>query len=78
VLSVGVTDDLKRRMFEHRAREIAGLSARHDVERPLFFEQTDDVRSAIAREKQLKGWRRDKKVVLIEADNPSWDELAAG
>ena len=78
VLYIGVTNDLRRRVYEHKAHEVAGFSAKYRVDRLVYLEQTNDVGAAIAREKQLKGWRREKKVALIEASNPAWDDLAAG
>ena len=71
-LYVGVTGDLMRRIFEHRNHLVPGHTARYRITRLVHFEATEDVHSAIAREKQLKGWRRDKKVALITAGNPVW------
>jgi putative endonuclease len=74
-LYVGVTNDLQRRMHEHRSRQVAGFTARYGVDRLVWFESTNDVHVAIAREKQLKGWKRERKVALIEAGNPAWNDL---
>ena len=74
----GVTNDLLRRVWEHRAKVANGFSARYSTVSLVFFEATGDVRSAIAREKQLKNWTRAKKLALIERDNPAWRDLAAG
>jgi putative endonuclease len=75
VLYVGMTNDLRRRMFEHRAAA-SGFTSRYRVNRLVYFEVTENPAAAIAREKELKGWRRTKKRALIEATNPSWDDLA--
>ena len=58
----GVTNDLERRMFEHRSRLVPGFPSKYRIDRLVYFEVTVDVRAAIAREKQIKGWRREKKV----------------
>ncbi len=78
VLYVGVTGNLLRRMQEHRAHAIPEFATRHHVARLVHCEATGDAASAIAREKQIKGWLRCRKIELIERDNPLWDDLAAG
>ena len=70
ILYTGVTRDLERRLYEHRHKLIPGFTARYNLTRLVFFETTEDVRSAISREKEIKSWRREKKVALIEASNP--------
>jgi putative endonuclease len=75
-LYIGVTNDLRRRLYEHKTGAIRGFTTRYRVDRLVYYECTPDPRSAIAREKQLKGWRRERKVELIEAGNPEWDDLA--
>jgi putative endonuclease len=75
-LYVGVTGDLLRRVFEHKWRERDGFAARYQCDRLVWFERHQDVHLAIAREKELKGWRREKKIALIEAGNPTWQDLA--
>ncbi|MCG3148074.1 MAG: hypothetical protein PCFJNLEI_01516 [Verrucomicrobiae bacterium] len=77
VLYIGVTNDLTRRLFEHQQKLIAGFTAKYNVNRLVYFESFGDVREAIAREKQLKGWRREKKIALIEHENPTWQDLSA-
>jgi putative endonuclease len=77
VLYTGVTSDLARRVREHRLGEREGFTKTYRVHRLVFFERFHDPRSAIAREKQIKAWRREKKVALIEAANPTWEDLAA-
>ena len=76
-LYVGVTRDLVRRLAEHRAGTRPGFCRRYRIERLVYFEDTPDVRVAIAREKQLKGWGRRKKIELIESVNAGWLDLAA-
>ena len=76
VLYTGVTNDLVRRVAEHRAGETAGFSKKYRVTKLVYFEGTRDVWAAIAREKQIKSWRRNKKVALIEATNPEWEDLS--
>jgi putative endonuclease len=78
VLYTGVTNDLNRRVAEHRHKLISGFTRRYNVTRLVHFEETSDVRSAIAREKEIKAWRRSKKVALVDATNPSWVDLASG
>jgi len=76
-LYTGVTNDLVRRVYEHKNKLIPGFTAKYNITKLVYFETTDDVRTAIAREKQIKGWLRVKKVALIESVNPSWDDLSA-
>ncbi len=76
VLYIGVTNDLARRMFEHRHKLVLGFTGKYNVSRLVYFESFGDIRDAIAREKQLKGWRREKKVALIERENPIWRDLS--
>ena len=75
-LYTGVTNDLPRRMFEHRNSLIPGFTSKYRIDRLVYFETTSDVRAAIAREKQIKGWRRERKVALIETSNPKWADLS--
>jgi putative endonuclease len=75
-LYVGVTGHLLRRMFEHRNALAKGHATRYRIHRLVHFEECEDVLAAIAREKQIKGWRREKKLALIRAHNPAWDDLA--
>ena len=75
-LYVGVTNDLERRAFDHKQGNIEGFTARYKVTKLVHYEATSDVHAAIEREKQLKGWRRSKKVALVETDNPEWKDLA--
>ena len=75
-LYVGVTNDLERRMYEHRNKLVPGFTNKYNVTWLAYYEQTSDVESAIAREKGIKGWRRGKKVALIESSNPQWKDLS--
>jgi putative endonuclease len=77
-LYVGVTSDLQKRVFEHKRKLHEGFSATYHCERLVWFESFSEVDEAIAREKQLKRWRREKKVALIEANNPTWVDLSEG
>jgi putative endonuclease len=72
---VGVTSDLVRRVYEHKAKAAPGFTAEHGVDRMVWFETYDDPATAIAREKELKKWRRDWKVRIIEEQNPEWRDL---
>jgi putative endonuclease len=74
-LYLGVTKDLIRRTYEHREKVLPGFSARYDVRRLVWFEIYDDPTNAIAREKQIKKWRRAWKIDLIEKDNFDWKDL---
>ncbi|HKY83199.1 MAG TPA: GIY-YIG nuclease family protein [Anaerolineales bacterium] len=73
----GVTNNLERRVYEHKNKLVHGFTTRYNIKRLVFFEATDDVLSATAREKEIKGWTRAKKVALIEASNPTWVDLSA-
>jgi putative endonuclease len=73
---VGVTNDLTRRVWEHRQKLVPGFTARYGITRLVYFEMTDSIEAAIAREKQIKGWLRAKKVALVESVNPAWRDLA--
>ena len=75
-LYVGVTNDLQRRVAQHRTKVIPGFSSKYNIDRLVYFEETEDVRRALEREKQIKGWVRSKKVDLIERSNPQWSDLA--
>jgi putative endonuclease len=76
VLYVGVTRDLERRVLEHKTKAKVGFSSRYKTVKLVYFEVFQQVRSAIAREKQVKGWRREKKVALVEERNPEWKDLS--
>jgi putative endonuclease len=77
-LYVGVTNDLMRRVAEHRLKVMEGFTEKYDVVRLVYFEQFDDSENAIRREKRLKKWNRAWKIRLIEENNPNWDDLYPG
>jgi len=76
-LYVGVTNDLERRLAEHRDGVVPGFTSRYKIFRLVHYEVFGDIRLAIAREKEIKGWRREKKLWLIRRHNPLWEDLAA-
>ena len=78
MLYTGVTNNIQRRVFEHRQKQVSSFTSRYNLYRLVYFEAFGDIRDAIAREKQIKGWRRSKKLVLIRQMNPQWQDLAAG
>jgi putative endonuclease len=75
-LYVGVTNNLTRRIIEHRSGTISGFTRRYRVYRLVHVETFGDIKAAIGREKQIKSWRREKKVALIQSRNPMWTDLA--
>jgi len=75
-LYIGMTNNLYVRVLQHKSGEIEGFSSKYHCNRLVYWESFDEVLKAIDREKQLKGWRRAKKIVLIEAVNPRWQDLA--
>ena len=76
VLYIGMTNDIKRRVYEHKNRLIDGFTSKYNVNKLVYFESTTDVKSAIEREKILKKWARVKKINLIEMQNPTWQDLS--
>ena len=75
-LYTGVTNDLERRVYKHKQKLIEGFTKKYNLTMLAYYELTDDVQSAITREKQIKGWLRRKKVALIESLNPQWKDLS--
>jgi putative endonuclease len=75
-LYTGVTNDLLRRVHEHKQKLIPGFTQKYNINRLVYYEETSDVTEAIAREKQIKGWLRAKKIALIESRNPEWLDLS--
>jgi putative endonuclease len=75
-LVVGVTNDIERRAHEHKNKSVPGFTSKYSLDRLVYFEEHRDIRVAIEREKQIKSWRREKKVVLIESVNPGWRNLS--
>jgi len=76
VLYTGVTNDLERRVSEHKLRKTPGFTSRYGVTRLVWYESHTDIRDAIEWEKRIKGWLREKKVALIESMNPAWRDLS--
>ena len=72
----GVTNNLERRLYEHKNKLVDGFTKKYAVDKLVYFETTSDVESAIAREKQIKGWSREKKNNLINSVNPQWTDLS--
>ena len=77
-LYMGITNDLKRRVYQHKHKLIEGFTSKYDVTRLVHYEVTDSVQAAIAREKEIKAWRRSKKIDLIKSSNPTWQDLSDG
>ena len=75
VLYIGVTNDLARRVNEHKRGLISGFTSKYRVTWLVYFEEVADIRQAIGREKEIKGWRRSRKIKLIETRNPAWEDL---
>lgn len=76
VLYVGVTSNLEQRIYQHKNALVEGFTKKYNVDKLVYFETHEDIKVAIAREKQLKGWSRKKKVFLIEKENKAWRDLA--
>ena len=74
----GMTNNLHTRVYQHKQRSIKGFTSRYNITRLVYFETSNDVNEIIHREKQIKGWKRDKKIALIESENPNWDDLSDG
>ena len=77
-LYVGVTNDLLRRVYEHKRGLSDGFTRRYSIHWLAYYEETSDIEAAIAREKELKGWRRSKKIDLVNTMNPRWRDLSHG
>ncbi|MSQ12885.1 MAG: GIY-YIG nuclease family protein [Dehalococcoidia bacterium] len=75
-LYVGVTNDLTRRVFTHKNKMGSAFARRYNVTKLVYYEETSEITSAITREKQIKGWLRSKKIVLVESVNPEWKDLS--
>lgn len=76
VMYVGMTNDLPRRVHEHKTKAVKGFTEKYNVHKLVYFEETSDVHAAIAREKEIKKWRREKKNALVIQSNPTWRDLA--
>ncbi len=77
-LYIGVTSDLKKRIYEHKNDLVPGFTNRYKVHNLVYFEVINDIREALLREKRLKKWKREWKIKLIEKNNPSWKDLYEG
>ena len=77
-LYTGVTNNLMRRVLEHKCKLLPGFTCKYNLNRLAYFEEFGDIRAAIGREKQIKGWLRAKKIALIESKNPDWRDLSEG
>jgi putative endonuclease len=77
-LYVGVTNDLERRVWEHKQGSVPGFTSKYRIDRLVYCEEGSDIHAAIAREKQIKGWLRRKKIELVESVNPLWVDLSEG
>ncbi|PCJ86885.1 MAG: hypothetical protein COA54_07225 [Thiotrichaceae bacterium] len=76
VLYIGVTNNLERRLYEHKNKLLKGFTEKYNVNKLVYFEQTNNIESAITREKEIKKWRREKKNTLIESTNNKWEDLS--
>ncbi len=76
-LYIGVTNNLERRVQQHKEKSVPGFTARYNISRLVYFAQFSDPRDAIEYEKKLKGWSRAKKITLVEESNSTWEDLAA-
>ncbi len=77
VMYIGVTNNLERRLYEHKHELIDGFTKQYHVHKLVYYETTSDISAAIKREKQLKAWSRSKKNALVETMNPSWEDLSS-
>jgi putative endonuclease len=75
-LYTGVTSDIKKRVYQHKFKLVEGFTKKYSICRLVYFEETTDINVAIQREKEIKGWRRSKKIDLIKSVNPTWKDLA--
>ena len=76
VMYVGVTNDLRRRIYEHQNKLVKGFTQKYNVNKLVYYEQTSDVFGALTREKEIKKWRREKKNALVLQTNPKWTDLS--
>ncbi len=75
-LYTGVTSDIEHRVYQHKHKLINGFTKKYNIDRLAYYEETSDVHAALEREKEIKGWRRSKKITLINSINPKWKDLA--
>ena len=76
VIYVGVSNDLKRRVYDHKTKGVKGFTEKYSVNKLVYYEQTSDVITALSREKEIKKWRREKKNALVAQHNPRWNDLS--
>jgi len=76
-LYTGVTNNLERRVYEHKYKLVPGFTEKYNIDRLVYYEATEDVNAAIFREKQIKGWLRSRKIALIESTNLDWSDLTS-
>ncbi len=76
VMYIGMTNNLKRRMYEHKNKLVDGFTQKYNISKLVYFEETEDVHAAISREKEIKKWRREKKNNLVITMNPEWQDLS--
>jgi putative endonuclease len=76
VIYLGVTNDLNRRIYEHKNKLISGFTKKYNLNKLVYFEETCDINAAINREKEIKKWRREKKDILVNQINPNWQDLS--
>ena len=76
-LYTGMTGNLRRRVYEHKQKRTEGFTKKYNVTRLAYYEETSDVQTALTREKEMKMWRRSKKIALIKSANPKWQDLSA-
>lgn len=76
MIYVGVTNDLARRMYEHKNKLVDGFTKKYNINKLVYFEESQDINAAIAREKEIKKWRREKKNILVNLVNPKWRDLS--
>lgn len=75
-LYIGVTSNLEKRVWEHKNKIVEGFTKKYDVNKLVYYEQTNNVESALTREKQMKEWKREWKIKLIQENNPEWEDLS--
>lgn len=76
VIYTGVTNNIERRLYEHKRKIVYGFTQKYNVDKLVYFETFNNITDAIAREKQIKGWKRERKNALVEGTNPEWRDLA--
>ncbi len=77
MIYLGVTNNLERRLYEHTNKLVKGFTEKYNVNKLVYFEETQDIAAAIVREKEIKKWRREKKNQLVNRMNPNWEDLSA-